>query len=238
MFLWTAFLIGLVGSFHCAGMCGPIAIALPLHKGGWMNKIGGGMIYNLGRVITYSILGAIFGILGKGIHLAGFQLWSSVVIGALMIVIVVFPLVFGSKISLEKLFGGYSNQLLVRFQKLFHAGSMNSFFWIGLLNGILPCGLVYVAVAGAINTGDVVNAMIYMAMFGLGTIPIMLSISVAGNFISLGLRNMINRVTPYMVILLGVLFILRGLSLGIPYISPKAEALTPVVEKAHKCCHK
>jgi len=238
MFLWTAFLIGLVGSFHCAGMCGPIALALPLQQGSWMHKMAGGLVYNLGRVITYSILGAIFGILGKGIHLAGFQLWSSVVIGVLMIVIVLFPLVFGRKVSIEKLFGGYSYQLLKRFQKLFHAGSINSFFWIGLLNGILPCGLVYVAVAGAINTGEVVNAMIYMAMFGLGTIPVMLSISVAGNFISLGIRNMISRLTPYLVILLGTLFILRGLSLGIPYISPKAEALTPVVEKAHKCCHK
>jgi uncharacterized protein len=75
-------------------------------------------------------------------------------------------------------------------------------------------------------------------LFGLGTAPIMLTITLIGNFISINARNMISHITPYVVILLGILFILRGLSLGIPYISPKAEALTPVVEKAHKCCHK
>jgi len=106
------------------------------------------------------------------------------------------------------------------------------------LNGILPCGLVYVGVAGAVNTGEVINAMIYMALFGLGTVPVMFTITLIGNFLSHTVRTTINRITPYVVILLGVLFILRGLSLGIPYISPKAEALTPVVEKAHKCCHK
>jgi sulfite exporter TauE/SafE len=147
-------------------------------------------------------------------------------------------MIFGSRISLNKIFGGYTHQLFSRFQKLFHSGSASSFLGIGLLNGILPCGLVYVGVAGAVNTGDITNAMVYMALFGLGTAPVMLTISLIGNFLSIAVRNRINRITPYVVILLGVLFILRGLSLGIPYISPKAEALTPVVEKAHKCCHK
>jgi sulfite exporter TauE/SafE len=238
MFLWTAFLIGLVGSFHCAGMCGPIALALPLNRGGWFERISGGLIYNVGRILTYMILGAIFGILGKGIHLAGFQLWSSVVIGILMIVMVIVPLIFGNKLSIERLFGGYSNRLFARFHRLFHAGTPTSLFGIGLLNGILPCGLVYVGIAGAVNTGEIISAILFMALFGLGTIPIMFTVSMAGNFISLKVRNLISKATPYMVILLGTLFILRGLSLGIPYISPKAEALTPVVEKAHKCCHK
>jgi sulfite exporter TauE/SafE len=120
---------------------------------------------------------------------------------------------------------------------MFRKGTSSSLFGIGLLNGILPCGLVYVAIAGAINTGDVVMAMIYMALFGAGTIPVMLAVSMAGTMISLKLRVFINKLSPYVIVILGVLFILRGLSLGIPYISPKAEALTPVVEKAHKCCH-
>jgi len=223
MFLWTAFLIGLIGSFHCAGMCGPIALSIPLKHGSWLNRINGGLLYNSGRIITYVVLGAIFGLLGKGLHLAGFQLWTSVVIGGLMFAYVLFPLIFGSHISIDKLFGSYSGRLYTRFQKLFQAGSTGSLFSIGLLNGILPCGMVYVGIAGAVD---------------LGTVPVMLSVSMAGNFISLKLRNMIGRVTPYIIILLGVLFILRGLSLGIPYLSPKAGALTPVVENAHKCCHK
>lgn len=238
MFLWTAFILGFLGSFHCAGMCGPIALALPLNRGNWVSRVSGAFLYNSGRILTYMLLGALFGFLGKGIKLAGFQLWASVIIGAAMIVMVLFPMIVGKRVSFNNLFGGYSRRLYARFQKLFHAGSSSSFFTIGLLNGILPCGLVYVGVAGAINTGEVYNAMLYMALFGLGTAPVMLSITLIGNFLSLAVRNVIGRVTPYMVILLGVLFILRGLSLGIPYISPKAEALTPVVEKAHKCCQR
>jgi uncharacterized protein len=238
MLLWTAFVLGLLGSFHCAGMCGPIALALPLNRGNWVSRISGAVLYNSGRIITYVFLGALFGLLGKGIQLAGFQLWASIAIGIVMIVMVLFPMIFGSRISLNKLFGGYTNKLFSKFHALFHAGSATSFFGIGLLNGILPCGLVYVGVAGAVNTGDISNAMVYMALFGIGTAPVMLTITLIGNFLSIAVRSRINKITPFVVILLGALFILRGLSLGIPYISPKAEALTPVVEKAHKCCHK
>jgi uncharacterized protein len=238
MFLWTAFIIGLLGSFHCTGMCGPIALALPLNRGTWVSRIKGAVLYNSGRILTYVMLGAFFGLLGKGIKLAGFQLWASVVIGVTMILMVLFPLVFGRRISFNEVFGSYTNRLFSRLHQLFHSGSLLSFFTVGLLNGILPCGLVYVGVAGAVNTGEVVNAMIYMALFGLGTVPVMFAITLIGNFLSIAIRNTISRITPYVVILLGILFILRGLSLGIPYISPKADALTPVVEKAHKCCHK
>lgn len=237
MFLWTAFIVGLVGSAHCAGMCGPIALALPLKSDNWFTRISGGLIYNIGRIITYMILGAIFGLLGKGLHMAGFQLWASVVIGILMIAMVIVPLVFKKMPSLNNVFESYSARLLGGFRNMFHKGGTFSLFGIGLLNGILPCGLVYVAVAGAINTGDVVSAMLYMALFGAGTIPVMLAVSMAGTMISLKLRVFVHKLSPFVIVLLGILFILRGLSLGIPYISPKAEALTPVVEQAHKCCH-
>ncbi|MFH1121672.1 MAG: sulfite exporter TauE/SafE family protein [Bacteroidota bacterium] len=237
MFLWTAFLVGLVGSAHCAGMCGPIALALPLRSDSWTRRIAGGLIYNTGRVLTYMILGVIFGLLGKGLHMAGFQLWTSVVVGALMIAFVVIPLLFRNLPSADNLFEGFSARLMGGFRRLFRNSSYASLFGIGLLNGILPCGLVYVAVAGALNTGDVVPGMLYMALFGAGTIPVMLAVSLAGTMISLKLRVFINKMSPYVIVVLGVLIILRGLSLGIPYISPKAEALTPEVEKAHSCCH-
>jgi uncharacterized protein len=237
MFLWTAFIVGLVGSAHCAGMCGPIALALPLKSDNWFTRVSGGLIYNIGRIITYMLLGAIFGLLGKGLHMAGFQLWASVVIGILMITLVVVPLIFKKMPSLNNVFESYSARLLGGFRNMFRKGGAFSLFGIGLLNGILPCGLVYVAVAGAINTGDVVSAMMYMALFGAGTIPVMLAVSMAGTMISIKLRVFVHKLSPYVIVLLGVLFILRGLSLGIPYISPKAEALTPVIEKAHKCCN-
>jgi len=237
MFLWTAFIVGLVGSAHCAGMCGPIALALPLRSESWFTRVSGGLIYNLGRIITYMVLGAIFGLLGKGLHMAGFQLWTSVVLGILMITMVLIPIIFKRMPSLSNIFESYSARLLSGFRNLFRKGDTKSLFGIGLLNGILPCGLVYVAIAGAINTGDVLSAMIYMALFGAGTIPVMLAVSLAGTMISLKLRVFVNKLSPYVIVLLGVLFILRGLSLGIPYVSPKAEVLTPVIEKALKCCN-
>ena len=237
MFLWTAFIVGLVGSAHCAGMCGPIALALPLKNENWFSRVSGGLVYNSGRIITYMILGAIFGLLGKGLNMAGFQLWASIVIGILMIVMVVIPIIFKKLPSLNTVFEGYSARLISGFRNLFRKGDTESLFGIGLMNGILPCGLVYVAVAGAIISGDFVSAMLYMALFGAGTIPVMLAVSLAGTMISLNLRIFVNKLSPYVIVLLGVLFILRGLSLGIPYISPKSEALTPVIEKAHKCCH-
>lgn len=236
MYLWTAFLIGLVGSAHCAGMCGPIALALPLRSDNWLRRIAGGLTYNSGRILTYMLLGALFGLLGKGLHMAGFQLWASVIVGALMIAFVVVPLLFRQLPSVNTIFEGYSARLMGGFRRLFRNSSYPSLFGIGLLNGILPCGLVYVAVAGAINTTGVVEGMMYMALFGLGTVPVMLAVSLAGTMISLKLRVFINKLSPYVIVLLGVLIIMRGLSLGIPYISPKAEALTPVVEKAHSCC--
>jgi len=235
--LWTAFLIGMIGSAHCAGMCGPIALALPLKSDSWFTRITGGLIYNIGRIVTYMLLGALFGLLGKGLHMAGFQLWASVIIGALMIAYVVIPLLFKQLSSLSDFFEGYTVRLVSIFQAMFRITTYSSLFGIGLLNGLLPCGLVYVAVAGALNTGDAIVAMAYMALFGLGTMPMMLAVSLAGTLVGMRLRVFINKLTPYVIVLLGILFLLRGLSLGIPYISPKAEALTPVIEKAHKCCH-
>src|SRR5665811_1322766 len=203
MFLWTAFIVGLVGSAHCAGMCGPIALALPLKSENWFTRVSGGLIYNIGRIITYILLGAIFGLLGKGLQMAGFQLWASVVIGIMMIAFVAVPLIFKKMPSLNNVFESYSARLLGVFRNLFRKGGTLSLFGIGLLNGILPCGLVYVAVAGAINTGDVVSAMIYMALFGAGTIPVMLAVSLAGTMISLKFRVFVNRLSPYVIVLLG-----------------------------------
>ena len=236
--LYTALTIGLIGSFHCIGMCGPIAVALPLGTAGLTGRAAGAMLYNIGRSITYGFLGAIFGLLGRGVELAGFQQWASILIGVVMILSVAFPVVFKGRFNPGKLIDGYSGGIIRRFRGLFGKHSFRNLFVIGLLNGFLPCGLVYVAVAGALNTNDMAMGILYMLVFGLGTIPIMLSISMAGNVISRKLRERVNKLVPPFIFLLGVLFILRGLSLGIPYISPKTDKLTPdrEVSAAGACC--
>lgn len=235
----TPLTIGLIGSFHCIGMCGPIAVALPLKEYRWPAKISGALLYNSGRTVTYAAMGVIFGLLGQGIHLAGFQRWTSILLGVALIISVLFPYFFKQKLKIENLVSGYAARLINNLRELFTTRSYSSLFLIGLLNGLLPCGLVYVAIAGAINTNNLASGATFMALFGLGTIPMMLTVSLTGNAISSGLRSKMRRVVPYFVFLLGVLFILRGLSLGIPYVSPKAEKLELHSEQQTdgSCCH-
>lgn len=237
MDLITPLTIGLIGSFHCIGMCGPIVVALPLKKHNLISKITGAILYNSGRVLTYSILGILFGILGRGIHMAGFQQWTSILLGSAMIISVLFPFVFREKITIAGLFSGLAARLILHLKKLFTDRSYFSLLMIGLLNGLLPCGLVYVAIAGAINSGDVVLGALFMMLFGIGTIPLLLVASLASDAIGQRIRMKMQKVVPYFVFMLGVLFILRGMSLGIPYISPTSEKLAPkiTIEKG-SCC--
>jgi uncharacterized protein len=230
--LISAFIIGLMGSFHCVGMCGPIAIALPLHGNTVPQKIFGGALYNIGRTITYGIMGAIFGLLGQGIQMIGFQQKVSVIMGAVMIISVFFPALFKNQYNLSTSMFSVIGKLKKSIGQMFAIRSFSSLFFIGLLNGLLPCGLVYMAIAGAIGMGTVSGGTFYMILFGLGTIPMMLAISLAGNILSLSVRNKINKLIPVLVVIVGLLFILRGLSLGIPFLSPQKQKIEQKFEKS------
>lgn len=230
--LLSALVLGLMGSFHCAGMCGPIAIALPLHGNTVPQKIFGGALYNLGRTITYGIMGALFGLLGQGMEMLGFQQKISVLMGALMIISVLFPAIFKNQYNLDKSMFSLVGKLKKLIANMFSIRSFSSLFFIGMLNGLLPCGLVYMAIAGAIGTGNAGQGMLYMILFGLGTIPMLLSISIAGNLMSQAIRKKINKLIPVLVVVVGLLFILRGLSLGIPFLSPPKQKIEQKFEKS------
>ena len=233
---YPALLLGLVGSMHCAGMCGPIAIAIPLNNESWFSRISGGLSYNIGRIITYGILGLIFGLAGKGISMAGMQQWASIGIGIIMVLSVIIPFLGKAGKNLNIFIDKLTSGLKKSFGKLFAFRTYRSLFTIGLLNGFLPCGLVYIAIAGAILMVSPHKGAIYMMIFGLGTIPVMLGISLAGNLISLKFRKKLSRIIPYFIVVLGILFILRGMNLGIPYISPKIQKTNETVTM--DCCHK
>lgn len=221
--LWSAFLIGVFGSFHCIGMCGPIALALPVQKNSRLNLIVGRLLYNIGRAITYAIIGLLFGLLGQSLSLAGFQQSVSIIAGILILLMVLLPSSISQKLYLLKPAYGFTNYLKKKFGVLLKKKSTASTFFIGLLNGFLPCGLVYIAVAGAIASGSYFDGAVYMFVFGIGTLPIMLAVSLAGNFISLTIRKRINKLIPTFMIVLAFLFILRGMNLGIPYVSPQLQ---------------
>ena len=223
MIFWTAFLVGIFGSLHCIGMCGPIALALPFQGQSRTSYFTGRILYNSGRIITYSLIGAIIGLAGQGLSLAGAQRFLSIGSGILLILIVLLPAAITDKISILKPAYRFTGFLKSKFGVLFSKASFVSTFLIGILNGFLPCGLVYVALAGALAGGSYMNGMIYMGVFGLGTFPVMFAVSYFGKFIGAGLRQNFNRVIPVFIVTLGILFILRGMNLGIPYISPQIQ---------------
>lgn len=232
--LYTALLFGLISSFHCIGMCGPIALMLPVDRNNPVKKATQIMSYHLGRISAYATIGFIFGLLGKGFFIAGIQQKMSIVIGILMIAAIVIP---------EKVFARYNFskplfRLISKMKQLlgsqFKKKSYQSLFTIGLLNGFLPCGMVYVALFGAIAMQSSSLGVLYMVLFGLGTIPLMSTVLYMDSFLSVAVRNKIQKAIPVMVALIGVLFILRGLGLGIPYISPTTMSL---FVQANPDCH-
>jgi sulfite exporter TauE/SafE len=152
--------------------------------------------------------------------------------GTIMIISVLFPALFRNQYSLDKSWFSLVGKLKKTIGGMFSIRTFSSLFFIGMLNGLLPCGLVYMAIAGAIGTGSTAEGAIYMILFGLGTIPMMLSISIAGNMISQTVRRKINQLIPVLVVVVGLLFVLRGLSLGIPYLSPEKQMIEKKFEKS------
>ncbi len=149
-----------------------------------------------------------------------------------MIISILFPALFRNQYSMSKSWFSLVGKLKSTIGKMFSIRSYPSLFFIGMLNGLLPCGLVYMAIAGAIGTGSVGMGTLYMILFGLGTIPMLLGISLAGNLLSLAVRKRINKLIPVLVVVVGIFFILRGLSLGIPYLSPPREKIEKKFEKS------
>lgn len=218
--IFTAFTIGLLGSFHCLGMCGPIALALPVRDAASLRRWLGRLSYNLGRITTYALLGGLLGTLGQGLAIAGFQQSVSVLLGVLLILGVVMPATLVHRLNPNHRIARLIGRVKKSMQRLFAVRTYPAMFGLGTLNGLLPCGLVYVGLAGALATGLATEGAAYMAAFGLGTLPMMLGVSFLGQRVSVPLRNRIRKALPVLVSLVGILFILRGLSLDIPYVSP------------------
>lgn len=213
---WSAFLLGLAGSLHCAVMCGPLVVALAKARPSASRRLAPGAVYHSARVATYALLGLALGFAGQLVALGGFQRALSVGLGIVLIAALFAP----ARLPLT----GLVWQGITRLKGgLGRAARQDTLAWqagLGALNGLLPCGLVYAAAAGAAATGGALAGAAYMALFGLGTWPLMLWVSYAGERLPLpsGLRS--THVTRGAMLLLAALLILRGLELGIPYLSP------------------
>lgn len=235
--LWPIIIAGLslgaVSSLHCVGMCGPLALALPIHHLSKSRQLLSLLLYQSGRVTTYSLLGLLFGLAGRGIYIAGFQQWFSVAMGVVVLLLVVFYWIFKNPLQpfiFKKAFSRVHSFMMKAFYSRKTAGS---FILLGMANGLLPCAMVYVAIAGAITAGQVSFSILFMAMFGLGTLPAMMIVGYFGRMVSLPVRNMFRQSIPFFMTLMAIVLILRGLNLDIPFISPvMPDKLNPAVS-----CH-
>jgi hypothetical protein len=201
-------------------MCGPIAFMLPVDRSNSVKKISQIAIYHFGRLLAYSIIGLIFGLIGKSLYIFGYQQQLSIIIGVLMILVVVVPQKQINKYNFSKPIYRLISKVKSALGTALKKKTMDTFLTIGFLNGFLPCGLVYMALFAAMAAGNAASGGLYMAVFGIGTIPLMTTAIYFSQFLKGKTRQRIQKAIPVFVILIGALFILRGLGLGIPYLSP------------------
>ena len=217
---WTAFLMGIGGSLHCLGMCGPIAIALPASREATrLHRVYGRLLYNLGRTLTYAGMGLFAGSLGHLLQAGGVQRWAYIVLGVLLIA----TLFFSSEHMPRWVFNTFYRPVQRALgQRLKRHGNLG-LFQVGVLNGFLPCGLVYAALTGASLQEGPLRGALFMGLFGLGTLPMMFALSMGG----LSLRGprwrpVMQYLVPTITLAVGLWLILRGLSISLPFLTPGA----------------
>lgn len=230
--LGTALILGVAGSAHCLGMCGPIALAVPSPRPGWRSRLTSTMLLNSGRIITYALIGAAFGAFGHGLRLAGLQQMASILAGLVLLLSILVPGALERWLpsSRASIIIGRLRSVLARNLK---RTAPEALLLTGMLNGLLPCGLVYAAAIGSTVMGTAGHGALYMALFGLGTWPMLFAVRMGSGLLGQKARLALRRASPVLVGAVAVLLVLRGLDLGIPYLSPNE----PVVGTEASACH-
>lgn len=225
--------LGAAGSLHCIGMCGPLSLALPVRHLSTAKQFLYLLTYQLGRILTYSVFGLLFGLAGRRIYISGYQQGFSIAMGIFVVVFAMLYFLQRRKLQLP-----FLNRIYFRISQLISsilksAKGPLGFFSLGLANGLLPCGLVYVAVAATLSFSAIGDSVLFMSAFGAGTLPAMLLVGMAGKMLHPEARQLMRKAVPVFVTLMGIVLILRGLNLGIPYISPEM----PVSPGDAAVCH-
>jgi uncharacterized protein len=229
--LIAALILGFAGSLHCVAMCAPITLALSMQGKTRGNFIVGKLLYNTGRILTYTALGAALGaskeLLGTMLFdIHGVQEVLSISLGVGIFVVVLIPQHIRTKIFGMPVFVRVLGRLRGRIGGFMRSSRMSGQFALGLLNGLLPCGFVYMGLAMAALSGSTGDAALTMLSFGLGTFPAMFGIAMLARIAGVQMRftSSLRRYAPFGAALVAVLFLIRGLALGIPYLSPKLSA--------------
>ena len=233
---WTAFLVGIVGSFHCVGMCGPIAMTISQEGGQSKTFFFKRLFYNLGGNTVYTLLGLIFGLFGQTLQLFGIQQLLSLVSGVLILAFIFIPKYFKQTTIIQQESNRFVHQIKKQLGKYLKSNSLRTNYLLGFFNGLLPCGLVYMAVLGAISQDNLLYSALYMTVFGLGTFPVFFIMFYSKELLSTSVKQFFSTHAQHITIVVACLFIMRGLGLGIPYLSPKMEIQQEKMEVS--CCHK
>lgn len=212
--------LGVTGSMHCIGMCGPLSLALPMYHLPAAGRTIALLLYQFGRVVTYSFIGLMAGFAGRGFWRSGYQQWFSIGLGISILILAFLYFMRKKRVSISLLDGWYRWVQKMIMKILERKNRYSSFLLLGMANGLLPCGMVYLATAAALTFNNWGYSAAFMAFFGLGTLPAMMLIAVGGRMISLPARLWMKKAVPYFIAFTGLLLILRGLNLGIPFISP------------------
>lgn len=213
--------MGMAGSLHCVGMCGPLSLALPTGHLSGAGKFLSLLLYQLGRIITYSFIGLVFGLAGRSLNITGYQQWFSIILGSIVLLLAVFYFVQKKSPHFRFLSCFYYFIQRKMSRLLTSAKGPRGFFLLGMTNGFLPCGMVYIAMAATLSLTSVGQSIFFMAAFGAGTLPAMMLVALTGQYLKPGIRNSFRKAVPVFITLMGLVLILRGMNLGIPFISPE-----------------
>lgn len=221
---FLAFTMGLMSSFHCIGMCGPIALALPVQKGNQWQKFAGLSIYNIGRAISYAMLGAIIGSVGSSLIWIGYLRYLSVLAGILMLAYVFWPSKLDQYFHPPKFWQQTVNQVKKGMSEMLRSRKMHGWLGLGILNGLLPCGMVYLALISSVATGSIFGGGIYMLLFGIGTLPMMMTVGFCKNWFTPALRSRMRKLTPVMLAVAGIWLVGRGIFIEYPLVGSGSSA--------------
>jgi sulfite exporter TauE/SafE len=231
----SGFALGLIGSLHCLGMCGPLVLmahGASVNRG-WSAFWGATLPYHAGRIMVYTLLASVLGGLVDAATLPSWQGPLSIFSGIALLAMYFWGIAPSNPMS--KRLSSWTYQLFAK-QK------PQTMWLAGAINGLLPCGLSLAALVAASSQGTALSAAWFMLGFGLGTSPALIALVGLGASMPEGLRRVARRVAPYTVLVVGLLLLLRGANLGIPFLSPKWDSMHmqaegPQSSNRPTCCH-
>lgn len=209
---------GIIGGFgHCIGMCGPLVASFTLAGSTgprpFISRIAPQVLYNSGRITTYSLIGGVMGLSGSFINVAGklanIQNSVAVLAGVIMIVMGVSIMSGGGNRWIEK----HNTSVLRAATGIRASSSSLRYFPLGIVLGLLPCGLSYTIFIAAAGTGGLFPGMLTALLFGLGTLPALFVFGAVISSLTASLRIRIYRTGGLLVILMGIYYLYRGISL-------------------------